>query len=150
MLNTNEHSPNNLSCFILDDSSTDLKLYQKAISIINKKESRNFKLNVSYGMTKAELMQGVDKKNFNFLILDLILQDSKCFDSLKKLRMNERCKKTPIIVISNSDFESDMLEAYSAGATDYSSKPYKFQTLINLLEKIIRTYCPAVSKNICH
>jgi len=135
-----------LKCFILDDSVADLNLYKKAISIINEKQKNSFILDVSWGSSKEDLMHSVKSGAFHFYILDLILVNSKCFDLIRKLRKNKHSSKAPIIVLSNSDFEEDMEEAYDSGATDYSTKPYKFSALVRLLERIIRTYCLSADK----
>ena len=86
--------------------------------------------------TLAELTQaGIDKSKV-LILLDINMPRSNGFETLEKLRAHPEFRDVPVIMLSVSNDESDMFEAFDLGANGYVVKPFKgdefFAALTNI------------------
>ena len=68
---------------------------------------------------------GCHKSKFQIL-LDINMPRSNGFETLRKIRENDQYGNTPVIMLSASDDEADMFEAFDNGANGYIVKPAAF------------------------
>ena len=73
------------------------------------------------------------------IILDLGLPDMDGTEVIRKIRKRS---KTPIIILSVRDDESDKIEALDAGADDYLTKPFNAGEMIARLRAVMRRLLP--------
>ncbi|MGD1804175.1 response regulator [Dapis sp. BLCC M126] len=59
----------------------------------------------------------------NVIILDLNLPKKHGFDVLKEIKENEELKTIPIVILTSSKSEKDILKSYSLHASCYLTKP---------------------------
>ena len=60
------------------------------------------------------------------VLLDLKLPKLDGLEVLRRLRADDRGKFVPVVVLTSSDEEQDMLRGYSLGANSYVRKPIDF------------------------
>ncbi len=60
------------------------------------------------------------------VLLDLKLPRVDGLDVLKRIRSDERTKYLPVIILTSSKEERDIIEGYSLGANSYVCKPVDF------------------------
>jgi len=86
------------------------------------------------------------------IFLDLKLPKKNGLDVLKFIR-NEKKNKIPVVVLTSSVEESDLIHAYSLGANSYIRKPIDFLQFIENIQIISRYWltinqaCPGLSNN---
>jgi two-component system catabolic regulation response regulator CreB len=71
----------------------------------------------------------------DLIVLDLMLPDGSGFDLIGEWR---KIKKTPIIVLSSRDGESDRVAALEAGADDYVTKPFSPREVVARVRAVLR------------
>jgi two-component system, chemotaxis family, response regulator Rcp1 len=82
------------------------------------------------------------QKDFNaaprpdIIILDLNLPKKNGFEILEEIRKEEQLKRIPIIVLSNSDAEQDIMKSYNLNANCYITKPSGLDDFIDTIMSI--------------
>jgi len=71
-----------------------------------------------------------------FVLLDLKIPKLDGFEVLQRLRANERTRLLPVVVLSSSKEETDLLRAYSAGANSYLCKTVDFNQFIETVRQM--------------
>ena len=73
------------------------------------------------------------------VLLDLKLPKISGTEVLKALRENPGTRRLPVIVLSTSGEEKDIINCYNLGANSYIKKPVDFQQFIRIM-KTVGTY----------
>jgi DNA-binding response OmpR family regulator len=79
-----------------------------------------------------------DAERYDALILEVDLPDGDGRDLCAKLRRHG--VKIPIIMLTESDGEADVVRGLNAGANDYISKPFGFAELLARVRAQLRTF----------
>jgi two-component system response regulator len=62
----------------------------------------------------------------SLLLLDLNLPRVGGLEVLRRIRGDERTRLLPVVILTSSDEEEDLIEGYSLGANSYVRKPVDF------------------------
>lgn len=125
-----------LHILLADDDEGDRILFTEAFSELKMK---TIVRTVNDGI---QLMQDLNMKNIrlpDFLFLDLNMPRISGLECLKEIRSNEKLKDIFIAIYSTSDNQKDMEETFLNGANVYITKPSKYNTLKQVLEKAVKT-----------
>ena len=95
--------------------------------------SEGFEIDLAYdGM---EAMDKVNKNNYDLILLDLMIPKISGMQVMKNVRTSS---KTPIIIISAKDTDSDKAMGLGLGADDYITKPFSLEELSARVKANIR------------
>ena len=70
------------------------------------------------------------------LLLDLKLPKVDGLEVLKEIRTDERLKLIPVVILTSSQEEKDMIRSYTLGVNAYVVKPVDFHEFINAVKEL--------------
>ncbi|MBI1201664.1 MAG: response regulator [Rhodopseudomonas sp.] len=129
--------PSELTLVMVDDNADEIFLTRRQVrqdGIVNNfvSERKPERLIEALGeLSKA----GIDK-NKVLILLDINMPRANGFEALGVLRAHPQYKDIPVIMLSASDDEADMFEAFDLGANGYVVKPFKSDEFFAALSNI--------------
>ena len=70
------------------------------------------------------------------VLLDLKMPRMDGIETLKRIRANEHTKLLPVVVLTSSDEEKDMIESYECGVNSYIRKPVDFDQFVDAVQQL--------------
>ncbi len=70
------------------------------------------------------------------ILLDLQLPKIGGLDVLRKVREDERTKRIPVVILTTSDEEDDVVNGYDRGCNSYLRKPVDFNEFMNSVKQL--------------
>lgn len=131
---------NQIEILLVEDNPADAELTLKALK--NKNLANNVLL-IDDGEKALDFIfaEGqYNKRNIinqpKVILLDLKLPKVSGIEILKKIKTDERTKQVPVVVLTSSQEEKDMVESYELGVNSYIVKPVKFNSFIEAVSEI--------------
>lgn len=114
---------------LIEDNPDDRELMMVAL-----KESRlvNEVVTASDGEEAVALIEGVE--NFALILLDLRLPKLSGLEVLEAIR--SRTRRVPVVVLTSSNEEQDLIKSYEIGANSYIRKPVDFENFLQATKQI--------------
>ena len=131
---------NNKSILLVEDNARDEKL---AIRALAKNHLTNNVIVVRDGEEALDFLFGTgvhagrDSTDLpTIVLLDLKLPKIDGFEVLSRIRSNEKTKRLPVVILTSSDEENDLMKSYDNGANSYIKKPVDFQQFVDVVQKL--------------
>lgn len=70
------------------------------------------------------------------ILLDLKLPKINGLEVLRRIKLDERAKKFPVVVFTSSNQESDIEECYRLGVNSFITKPLEFESFIKVVSNL--------------
>ena len=135
MINKNSHP-----ILMVDDDVDDKLLTEKALE-------KNRVINPLVFLADGEeLMDYLSRKNKYanlsgtpkpcFILLDLNMPRMDGREALKLLKSDPEFRKIPVVVLTTSKAEEDILRSYDLGANSFITKPVNFNDLVAMMDSL--------------
>ncbi|MDH4444959.1 MAG: response regulator [Akkermansiaceae bacterium] len=115
---------------LVEDNENDATL---TIRALKKRNLANNLIHVSDGQQALDFLFAKDEYSGRdplhlpkVVLLDLKLPKVSGLEVLRQLKANEKTKIVPVVMLSSSQEESDLIESYKMGANSYIVKPVEF------------------------
>ena len=122
---------NELQILLVEDNPADAEL---TIRALKKRNLANHLVHVIDGQAALDFLFGTGayagraiEHLPKVVLLDLKLPKVDGIEVLRQLRANERTKLLPVVVLTSSREDRDVIETYKLGANSYIVKPVEFE-----------------------
>ncbi len=115
---------------VVDDAYSDLKLMESIL-----RGAGHEVISLSDGEKLEDQMQA---EHPDVLLLDIIMPRRNGYDILRALRRDTRTSKTPIVLVSSKNQESDRVWGKRQGADEYLAKPFTSDQLLSVVSRLAR------------
>jgi two-component system response regulator len=120
---------------LVEDNEDDIVLTRRALS---RNKIGNPLVIARDGAEALELLLGANGDSINpaIILLDLQLPKVDGLTVLKRLREDPRTKLTPVVVLTSSKAEQDVVAGYNLRANSYIRKPVDFDQFTEAVRQI--------------
>lgn len=87
-------------------------------------------------LLRRDVYEGVDKPLPDLVLLDINLPKLSGLEVLKELRRNDATKLLPVVMLTTSKQEQDILESYAGGANSYVRKPVNYPEFVAAVNQL--------------
>ena len=126
----------------------DLQEAELAIRVLGSGRRRGYTVfHISDGSLVADYLSifSDSPESPRLVLLDLKLPKLDGFAVLKKIKLEPRWSRIPVVVLSSSSIESDITKCYKLGANAYVVKPIRYADYRRTVERIAQFWLETVS-----
>lgn len=126
-----------INILLIEDNPGDVRLTQEAF-----KEGRlSINLDVTMdGVEAIKYLRKQDKYNGvttpDLILLDLNLPKRDGREVLKEIKNDDFLKRIPVVILTTSNAEQDILKSYNLHVNCYINKPVDFDRFFDIIQKI--------------
>lgn len=135
-----ETNVNEVEILLVEDNPHDAELTLRAL---RKNHLANRVFHVKDGAEALDFIFGtgayMDRKvenGFKVILLDLKLPKVDGLEVLRRIKSDERTKTNPVVVLTSSKEERDVVESYKLGVNSYMVKPVDFEQFIQTIKEL--------------
>lgn len=125
---------NSLSILLVDDDIIERMKFKKVCSDINFPCSI---VEAENGKKALSLLESLNN-SFNIIILDLHMPTMNGLELLKKIKTSSIYKSIPIIIMSNSEDNSELKQCYDIGISGYFTKPAQYSKYSKKVKSLLK------------
>lgn len=124
---------------LVEDDPSDVELTLEALAEYNLANevavARDGEMALDYLHRRGEF-KGRPDENPAVMLLDLKLPKVDGLEVLKQVKSDERLRMIPVVVLTSSQEEKDMMRSYKLGVNAYVVKPVDFHEFINAIKEL--------------
>ncbi len=143
-----------LRILLVEDNPEDILIAERSLQKANMKDKSELFI-VRDGQEALDFLRR--RKNFkdaprpDLILLDLKLPKVNGHEVLAEIKRDESLRRIPVIVLTISEREEDMVKAYNSGASGYITKPPSSAEFAKVIETVLDYWriseLPAQSSN---
>lgn len=117
---------------IVDDDEDDQYLIQAAFQ----KDSDRYSLH--FASDGIDVLEDIESPRFlpDLILLDLNMPIMNGFEVLQHLKKSSLYRHVPVVILTTSENQDDIDQAYELGANSFITKPINHQSLVDLAEQV--------------
>lgn len=121
---------------VVDDNPDDFYAVQRALSQVG---LGNELVHAESGDDALAMLRGAggaQPLKPTFILMDVNMPGMKGTEALQAIRSDEKLKSIPVIMLTSSNADRDVVAAFQGGANCYLTKPVEFLALMQALQRI--------------
>ncbi len=118
---------------LVEDNQNDAEL---AIRALKKNNLANHLLHLEDGQEALDFLFDEKNRMPKLILLDLKMPKVDGVEVLRRLKSDERRKVIPVVVLTSSKEESDIVETYKLGVNAYIVKPVDFEQFVKAVTQL--------------
>jgi len=125
-----------VSILLVEDSPDDVEITRRALS---RGQVKNHLLVARDGQEALDILfsrRDTDGALPGLILLDLNLPKVDCREVLDKIKSDPKLRRVPVIALTSSTREEDVVRTYDLGVNTFISKPVKFEDFIRVIATI--------------
>jgi len=123
MTNCNIVNPEQTIILIVDDLKQNLKLLNIILESVH--------YQTSLALSGKDALERLKVLTPDLILLDLMMPDINGLEVCRRIKSTPEYEDIPVIFLTASIEESHLIEAYSVGANDYVTKPFRKPELLS-------------------
>ena len=131
---------NEVEILLVEDNPNDVELTLRALrknNLANKLQlAKDGQEALDFIFGRREYARRVVEMGPRLIILDLKLPKVDGLEVLRQIKSDERTKVIPVVVMTSSNQEKDMVESYRLGVNSYIVKPVDFEKFIRSVSEL--------------
>ncbi|MHC1736691.1 MAG: response regulator [Ignavibacteriaceae bacterium] len=136
---------NMIEVLLVEDNPSDVKLTLRALKR-NNLANRVYVVNdgaeaLDFIFARGAYESRKEIRNLKVILLDLKLPKVDGLEVLKIIKTDEKTKMIPVVVLTSSKEESDIIESYKLGVNSYIVKPVDFDQFIEAVAELGLYWC---------
>lgn len=124
---------NTLNILLIEDDQIEVLKFERIVNTFSQKHKLQKAIN---GEQALEILKSVSELP-NLILLDLNMPKMNGLEFLQILKKDDQLYHIPVIILSTSNNEKDIKEAYHIGVAGYLMKPLKYEAYKTQLKTII-------------
>lgn len=123
-----------LSILLIDDDELERMKFKKVCKDIS------FPCSIVEAVNGKQALEFLkeEKSLFNIIILDLHMPKMNGLELLENLKSNMEFKNIPIIIMSNSEDDSELKKCYDFGISGYFTKPVQYSKYSKKVKSLLK------------
>jgi two-component system response regulator len=123
---------------LVEDNPSDIDLTRRALSkshVVNELqvvEDGQEAVNILFGNGNTPALKELPA----VVLLDLKLPRVDGLEVLRRIRAHERTKLLPVVILTSSKAEQDVIQSYQLGANSYIQKPVDFNQFVEAIKNL--------------
>ncbi len=130
-------SPDRMNVLVVEDNEDDVMIIKRAM------RKSEFKCDLYFAYDGEQALDFLHKQGEfddapkpDLVLLDLKLPKANGLEVLADIKQDERLRRIPVIVLTNSERDEDMVRAYDSGAASYMTKPVDSKDFERLIQTV--------------
>jgi CheY-like chemotaxis protein len=129
-----------ITILMADDDQDDCLLVSKALKASRLANDLRFVEDgeelIDYLFHRGKYTDEQDAPRPGLILLDLNMPRKDGREALKEIKSNAELREIPIVVLTTSKAEEDILRSYNLGANSYVTKPVTFEGLCDVMRSL--------------
>lgn len=131
-----------ITILLADDDPDDRQLSREALAECRLANDIHFVEDgeqlLDYLLRRGEYVRLADDPLPGLILLDLNMPRKDGREALKEIKADPRLRRIPIVVLTTSKAEEDILRTYDLGVNSYITKPVTFESLVEIIKVLGR------------
>ncbi len=132
--------PKPITILLADDNEDDRLMTREALaeSFVSNElhEVEDGEELMNYLYRRNEYSNAKKSPRPGLILLDLNMPRKSGHEALREIRADERLRRIPVVVLTTSHAEADIVRSYDLGVSSFISKPVTFDGLVDVMKTL--------------